>query len=123
MTQDVHDITATDWQPALHDHGAIVEDLDDIEQCIAIILATPKGSVPHRPDFGSDIWRHLDKPIPDATLKIRRATIDALRTNEPRIIVDAVDVASQDAEQGRLTIRTSWRLAGSPAPRTSEVQL
>lgn len=40
------------WQSSL-DSDSIVEGFADVEQAIRIILSTPKGSVPHRPQFGA----------------------------------------------------------------------
>ena len=44
-------------------YGEIVTGVADIGQCIYIILATPKGSDPHRPTFGSEINLYIDYPI------------------------------------------------------------
>ena len=52
-------ITSAHWQPALDTPGGVVEGLRDIDQAIRIILTTPRGSDPHRPEFGSDINESL----------------------------------------------------------------
>ena len=46
-------ITSIDWSSKLGSLGDIVEGLDDIRQCISIILGTQKGSLPHRLEFGT----------------------------------------------------------------------
>lgn len=51
------------WQPALQRPEEYVCGLDDIHQAIHIILRTPRGSDPHRPLFGSNLWRYIDYPI------------------------------------------------------------
>ena len=56
------EITYADWQYKLDTIGSVAEGKEDINQCIAIILLTPKGSVPHRPDFGSNIYKYIDYP-------------------------------------------------------------
>jgi len=43
--------------------GEVVEGIEDLRQRIKIVLETPKGFDPHRPEFGSDIWQWLDKPL------------------------------------------------------------
>ena len=43
--------------------GEIVEGIEDLRQRIKIVLETPKGFDPHRPEFGSNIWQWLDKPF------------------------------------------------------------
>ena len=48
------DISSVHWQPALKSLD-VVEAEADIDQAIRVILGTPKGSDPHRPDFGSNI--------------------------------------------------------------------
>ena len=51
------------WQPAPLASGQdIVQDLDDINQCIENILATRKGSDVLRPDFGSNWFDYIDYP-------------------------------------------------------------
>ena len=66
---NLNEITYVDWQCKLNEIGGIAEGVNDINQCIAIILETPKGSDPHRPDFGSDILKYVDYPINIAKAK------------------------------------------------------
>ncbi len=113
MAQDVHTITAVDWQPALDAIGDIVESLDDIRQCIRIILITPKGSDPHRPEFGCDLWRFLDYPVNEAIPRIVREAMDALRRWEPRI--EVIRVVAQIQSPAGVKARVEWRLANRPS--------
>ncbi len=84
MSTDVKISNSLHWQPSLTDDG-IVEGFADVEQAIHIILSTPKGSVPHRPEFGCDVYRLLDGDFHKiAPLFIAQAT-DAILTFEPRI--------------------------------------
>ena len=124
MAQDIHHITAVDWQPTLDTLGAIVEGYDDIAQCVRIILTTPKGADPHRPEFGCDLWRYVDHPLPQAVPHIIRETVDALRRWESRIQV--VRVVPEIVPLAGLHLTIEWRLAGLGARsllRVSEVQL
>jgi len=73
-----------DWQPALGADG-IVGGLDDINQCVDIILGTPPGSDPHRPDFTCDIQKYLDWPQDRAAAYIVRNARAAILKWEPRI--------------------------------------
>ena len=73
------------WQPALTGKG-FVADLEDIFQCVDTILTTPIGSVPLRPDFGSNIFLYVDYPINRARPHLVRETVDALKKWEPRIV-------------------------------------
>ena len=43
--------------------GRVVMGVDDVDQCIAIILTTPKGTDVLRPTFGTDLWKYIDAPI------------------------------------------------------------
>jgi len=73
-----------DWQPELGTDD-IVGGLDDIDQCVRIILTTPKGSDPHRPEFGSNIHLYIDWPQNRITPHLVREAVEALRLWEPRI--------------------------------------
>jgi len=56
------DITSADWSLMLDSPGQpgagignVVMGVDDVDQCIAIILTTPKGTDVLRPTFGTDL--------------------------------------------------------------------
>jgi phage baseplate assembly protein W len=104
------DIQAQFWQPALGSEGVVL-DAEDINQCIRTILMTPKGSVPHRPWFGSDLIDYIDWPLPDARPHIVREAVDALRDNEPRIEVVRVEVYMPDptGSPSQLLCSVEWR--------------
>ena len=110
-------ITAAHWQPALGTSGEVVEGLRDIDQAIRIILTTPKGSDPHRPEFGSDLHLYIDWPINRVTPHLVRETVDAIRRWETRVSVVQVQV-SIDVEH--ITVRVQWRVADG-IPQLTEV--
>ena len=85
------------WQLALGGDG-VVQQIADVHQCIRIILTTPKGSDPLRPDFGCDAGNYLDLPL------------DAAR---PHIVREVRAAVSQGKEQsgGHAVVRITWRLA------------
>lgn len=112
--------TSLYWQPALNsDTSGIVEGVEDIDQCIRIILGTPKGSDPLRPDFGCNAWKYLDQPIDTALPHVVRESVDAIKQWEPRVEVVKV-VPSVD--ESHLTLRVVWRI-GDQAVQTTEVAL
>lgn len=112
------DISANDWSPKLGAIGEIVEELDDIGQCIGIILNTPKGSDPHRPLFGSDLYKYIDYPVNEAIPHIVREAIDAINLWETRIkIVKVAPVV--DGANVRLQIE--WKLNENDAVQRTEV--
>jgi len=87
---NLQDIKSVDWQPKLNEIGSVVEDLDDIDQCIRIILMTRKGSDPHRPEFGSDLWQYIDAPVNIAIPNIIREAMDAINIWETRVQINAI---------------------------------
>ncbi len=119
------EITSADWSLMLDSTaaqvglatgvGAVVQGLDDVNQCIAIILGTPKGSDYLRPTFGCDIWRFIDAPLTLAIPHIVREVTEALTIWEPRISVLAVtaQLAAPGANSnypGNLIVSVTWRL-------------
>lgn len=87
MATKIQDIKATNWQLSNQTIGQVVEGIDDIRQCIGIILTNTKGSDPMRPLFGSDIWRFIDSPVNTAIANISSEIIDCIGKWEPRIII------------------------------------
>ena len=65
------------WQISLIDPKMVLKDVEDIAQCIFLILSTVRGSDPLRPTFGSDVYSFLDKPMtvvePSIVLEVYRA--------------------------------------------------
>lgn len=103
----INEITYVDWQYKLNEIGSIAEGIEDINQCIAIILSTPKGSVPHRPTFGSDIYKYIDYPVNVAKPNIVRETIDAINLWETRVDIDSVSI---EINETQLNIKVQWSL-------------
>jgi len=116
----LNDITYVDWQFKLNGVGDVAEGIEDINQCIATILNTPKGSDPHRPTFGSDILKYVDYPINIAKANIIRETIDAITLWENRISVNLVVV---EFENQRIKVKVQWTLKGSNNVNSTEVLL
>jgi hypothetical protein len=97
------------WQPALGRNG-FVEDIEDIRQSIRIILETPQGSDPLRPEFGSNIYQYIDRPIDRARPHLVREAVRAIRRWEPRVTVVRVQVEQGDGP-AHVLIRIEFRLA------------
>lgn len=83
----VKDIQATDWQISVDGAGIIVQGLDDVRQCVNLVLLTRKGSDPLRPEFGCDMYRYIDQPVNTALPQMKKAMLEAIRQWEPRIEV------------------------------------
>src|SRR5712692_2503399 len=115
------DIQSADWslmldssssnQAAAAGLGSVVQGVADVNQCIAIILGTPKGADPLRPTFGADIWQYIDYAIP----AIAREITEATTLWEPRIRLLSVrtGLVGNDAAANRnahLQITIVWQL-------------
>ncbi len=114
------EITYVDWQYKLNKIGDVAEGVDDINQCISIILTTRKGSVPHRPTFGSNIYKYVDYPVNEAVPNITRETIDAIKQWETRITVNKVTV---EINKTQILIKVEWTLNGSKTRGMANVTL
>ncbi|CBJ43025.1 GPW/gp25 family protein [Ralstonia solanacearum] len=101
------DISSVHWQPALKSFD-VVEAVADIDQSIRVILGTPKGSDPHRPDFGSNIHLYLDYPVDQAVPHLVREAVEAIRWWEPRC--ELVKITPSIDESG-IALRVQWKLA------------
>ena len=117
---NLNEITYVDWQYKLNGIGSIAEGVEDINQCIAVILSTQKGSVPHRPTFGSDILNYVDYPVNIAKANIIRETIDAITLWEKRVKVDSVTV---EINQTQINIKVQWSLTDGNVSDSVEVNL
>jgi len=124
------DIASADWSLQLDLSGApgsgigqVVQGTADVDQCIQIILTTPKGSDPLRPIFGADIWQYIDYPISAATPAIVREVTQAITLWEPRaelIGVSARPVVDDATPSGaHLEVSIRWRLKLSPSGAVS----
>lgn len=88
--------------------GEIVTGIADIEQCMAIVLTTPRGSVPTEPDKFCDCLRYIDRPPDVAIPMIAREAHDALTLWMPRIIVERVEVEAVDIDHYKCPV--FWRV-------------
>lgn len=115
------DIRSADWSLKLDTPGQpgsglgqVVQGVDDVDQCIAIILTTPKGSDALRPTFGTDLWRYIDAPVSEAGPAIVREVTTSITQWEPRVKVLSVKSVPvlQTAEQpgAQVEITVSWQL-------------
>ena len=108
-------LTSAHWQPALGTPGEVVEGLRDIDQAIRIILTTPRGSDPHRPEFGSDINLYIDWPTNRVVPHLVREAVDAIRRWETRVTV--VQVLAE-IEEHHIMLRVQWKVADGVIQQT-----
>ncbi len=122
------DIKSADWSLMLDSPnqpgsgmGNVVSGVSDVDQCIAIILTTPKGTDVLRPTFGTDIWKYIDAPINQARAAVVREVTQSITQWEPRVKVLNVAVAAPAAAAAQagahLEVTVAWQLnLGRPAP-------
>lgn len=89
--------------------GQVVTDIADVEQCIRIILETPRGSNPHRPLFGSLVYQYIDAPINEARPYVVREVFQSLRDWEPRI--DVIKVTLTPSDIAAMLCEITWQPA------------
>lgn len=68
---------------------------------VALILATPKGTIPMYRDFGLD-REFLDMPIPEAEVRMIAPIREAVQEWEPRATVKDVFFTRREDGSGRL---------------------
>jgi phage baseplate assembly protein W len=109
------------WQVSINDPAAVVEGAEDIAQCVYAIITTVKGSDPLRADFGSDVYRYIDRPESEARPLIAYAVSEALRRWEQRIVVKKCRITS--AAPGSLGIVIEAEAATDETPVTITVNI
>jgi phage baseplate assembly protein W len=138
------DITSADWSLMLDATagsspgsgiGQVVQGIVDVDQCVRIILTTPKGADPLRPTFGADLWQFVDTPVNLVRASIVREITEALLLWEPRIELLRVSTTPvlDDSDQAgaHVNVTATWRLklkgtkigGGLPASSSTTVSL
>ena len=126
------EIKSADWSLMLDSAGlagsgigSVVTGVDDVDQCIAIILTTPKGSDVLRPTFGTDLWKYIDAPISQAGPAVVREVTQSITQWEPRVKVLSVistpmpDITTQPSAHVEITVAWQLNLGGAPSPARS----
>lgn len=128
------DIRSRDWQMELDQFapgglpgaglGEVVEQLEDIAQCIAIIVTTPKGTDPLRPDFAIDLFAFIDRPMTLLVPHLVREVYAAISTYEPRIRLLSVTVQPLlDQGGAHVAVSITWQLAIPSAPVAAQTTI
>src|SRR5579863_7596600 len=126
------DIQSADWALLLDTPGQpgsgignVVAGVGDVNQCIAIILTTPKGTDVLRPTFGTDLWKYIDAPINDAGPAVVREVTQSITQWEPRVKVLSVTAApllgtaTQPGAHVEITVAWQLNLGGAASPAQS----
>lgn len=115
---NLNEIKSVDWQPKLNQIGNVVEGIDDIDQCIKIILMTRKGTDPHRPEFGSDIWKYIDYPVNEAVPNIIREAFDSITLWETRVEIKGI---TAEINESQISLKIDRQIKGTDMSGTLEV--
>jgi phage baseplate assembly protein W len=123
------DIKSADWSLMLDSlgqpgsgMGKVVKGVDDVDQCIAIILTTPKGTDVLRPTFGTDLWKYIDAPISQAGPAVVREVTQSITQWEPRVKVLSVtttplsSIVTHPGAHVQITVAWQLNLGGAPSP-------
>jgi uncharacterized protein len=103
----ITEVKSNQWSLSLSGFGELVQGIDDVNQCLYILLLTKKGTVPLDPFFGCGAFDFIDKPINAAGPGIISAVNDAIRLYEPRI--DVVKIVPSYNSSGYLNIVIEWK--------------
>lgn len=102
------EITSNYWQLSTAGPGQIVQGLEDISQCINILLTTQKGSDPFRPTFGVDLMSYIDLPQTEALPRLIQDIQAQVETWEPRAEIQSLQYTINEAH---VTITLTWTSA------------
>lgn len=79
------------------DVNVIVYDKDAMNNAIKNILMTRKGSLPGKPEFGSDLYKVPFSQLDYITENLMKTTIkDALDLWEPRVVIESINITRND---------------------------
>jgi phage baseplate assembly protein W len=107
MPQTVTSLRSTNWQISTAGFGVVAEGLEDVRQCLDIILRTTKGTDSFRPEFGSDIYQYIDYPVNVAVANIKRSILEAVEIWEKRVKVVSI---SHSIVESRLFFKVTYQL-------------
>lgn len=122
-------IRRLDWQLSTEGFGRVAQGADDIAQCILLAVSNNKGSDPFRPDFGSDIWDHVDTPLPVAGPNMVLAITQAIERWEPRVTLRYVNYDYTELQgdipgwKSGIVFNIGWRLRGGQVEGQTDILL
>ena len=87
------------------------EEVKEILRNVAVILATPKGSVPLYREFGLDM-SFLDKPINEAKNRGVIPVREAIETWEPRAVFKSMTLFPDPSNPGKSAFNVQIELKG-----------
>jgi hypothetical protein len=113
---DKNSFLGTGWSfpPTFGPGGAgvqMVSEVEDIEQSLAILLATRRGERVMQEDFGCELSEFLFGEISQGLIgQVRNLIADAVLHHEPRIRLNAIDVSESASKDGLLLIGIDYTI-------------
>jgi phage baseplate assembly protein W len=98
--------------------GLTVEGIEDLNQEIGLIIATPLGSIPHMPEFGSRIPFYLDRPQNIARPLIIAEAYRAIKKNTTRFKPSSVKLVSA-SPNGKM----AFKITGVPTDAQTDKEV
>ena len=96
----------------------------NIRESIRIILSTDPGERVRLPDFGAGLTRYLFEPnVPATHARIAQSITSALARSEPRVAVEAVDVADDPVDARSAIATIAYRLVATGARERTSVSV
>jgi phage baseplate assembly protein W len=95
----------------------MVSNLEDIRQSLNILLSTTLGERVMQPQYGCNLSDYLFESLDSTTIGFIKDRVEnAILFYEPRIIVERIDVTSDDSTdliEGRFTISVDYTIIGT----------
>jgi phage baseplate assembly protein W len=104
----------------INNFGRAVKDIEDIKQSWYIILNTVKGSAPLRPEFGSEIFEYIDKPINSLGGDFVAIVISDLEKWEKRATIQQVE---KILTNGRINVKVFGMFTAQNTPISATIDL
>ncbi len=105
---------------SIAEQGKIVTDIEDINQCIYIIVTTIPGTDPYNYLFGCGLFTWLDKPLNVAVPNMIREIGNAIATWETRATVTKI---TYKIDQASVTFSIYWTSTFGESTTTIPVTL
>jgi len=106
--------TGWSFPPAFAREGGdvqLVSGVEDVEQSLAILLATRRGERVMQDEFGCELDQFLFGEISQGLIgRVRDFIADAILHHEPRVTLNSVDVAESEQEGGLLLIGIDYTI-------------
>ena len=89
----------------------MVAEEEDVKESLRILLSTRPGERVMQPSYGCGLRAMVFENINESTVtEIKDVVERAVLFFEPRITLEAIDVSTEDALEGRLNLRLNYRV-------------